>query len=144
MDIADLQRQAMAAREYAVAIGPPDPVEAARSIRMRVPTEHEIKLAALRAGVDRLTDAAAPAVLERALLVQAIIGWSNLQCADVLPADGLPGAEHAPAPTEPLAFAPAAVSLLLDAQPAWADTLQRGLYARLKQRAAQRESAAKN
>ena len=86
MDLADIKRQALAAREFSLTVG------GTRHITLRAPTQHEIVLAARRAGLHLLDeDAAAQVLLQRSLLLLAVVSWAAVLLADVLPA-------HEPAP----------------------------------------------
>ena len=51
MDLSDLKRQATAAREFSVAVGGD---VAPRHITLRIPTEHELNLAARRVVLSEL------------------------------------------------------------------------------------------
>ena len=132
MDLADLKRQATAAREFSVSVGTP-----ARHITLRTPTEHELTLAARRAGMHNATDdVAATLVLERALVCASVVAWSGVTVGDVLPASDQ--AE------QPLAFEAGAVPLLLDAQNDWAQALWVALIERLAERRVKKDTAEKN
>lgn len=136
MDLEYIRRKALAAREYTLTVGP---AHAPRTIHLRLPTDYDVRLAGARGRVGGLADVAATIVLERALLVLAIVGWSGVVCTDLLPsAAGTPGAD------EPFAFEPGAAEALLDAQPAWADAIWHDLVQRLSERNARAEAAAKN
>lgn len=133
-DLADLARQALAARDISVTVGPPD---APRHITLRVPTQYQTALAARRAGLHMATpEPAAALVLERQLQTGAVVGWHGVLVGDVLP-------QH-PQAAEPLPFDAAAVELLLDAQPQWGSVALQALMDKMAQRAQVQEAAAKN
>lgn len=132
MDLDYIKRKALAKREYTAKVGPED---AQRTIQMRLPTEHEITLASLRSGIAGMADAAAVAVLQRALVVQSVVGWSGVLCSDLLP--GVEGDHELP-------FETGAVSELLDAQHEWGQVLADELYTRLAERRKIRDAATKN
>ncbi len=129
MDLADIQRQALAAREL------PAPAQAAGRVTatLRVPTRHEVQLVLRRCRAH--DDSAATLVVERALLEQALVAWAGVQVRDVLP--GHPNDDAMP-------HEPGAVSLLLDAQPDWAQAWGSALFARMSQASQIQEAAEKN
>lgn len=134
MDLSDLKRHAIAAREFSVPVGAPD---APRHITLRMPTQHEVVLAARRSGLHGVDeDAAAHIVLQRTLLQLAMAGWSGVVVGDVLP-------DH-PEAAQPLEWSAGAAELLLDAQPDWGQTLGGALMERMAARKAQKDTAAKN
>lgn len=136
MELADLKAKAIGARSFSAAVGPPD---APRTIHLRAPTQHELRLASLRAGVGTMADAAAMAVLERALVVLAVVGWAGVTCADLAPV-----LESDPSATDAAPFEPGATELLLDAQPEWGEQLWRVLLEHITERSQRRDEAAKN
>lgn len=132
MELADLKRFALAAREFSHSVGDP-----ARQISLRVPTQHQIDLAARRSGLSSLSDdQAANVVLSRSLLLLGVVGWSGITVGDVLPGN----AQSA----EPLPWEAGAVELLLDAQPEWAQEMYEALIEQLLSRKALKDTAAKN
>jgi hypothetical protein len=134
MELEDLKRLALAARQFDVTVGPED---APRYISLRLPTQHEVVLATRRAGLHRMADdMAAHVVLQRALLVSSVIAWSRVTVGDVLP-----GSAQA---DELLVYEAGAVELLLDAKPDWEEELGAELLNRLVQRRAVQDTAAKN
>lgn len=134
MDLADIKRQANAAREFVVEVGA---ANAPRHLTLRAPTAFEVKVAALRSGVAGIqNDQAAIVVLQRALLVAAVVGWVGVCVGDVLKG-------HANA-TDALDWDASAVELLLDAQPEWAEALGSALLDRMAQRREDRDTAEKN
>jgi len=131
-EIADLRRAFEAAREFTNYVGPDQ--DAKRSVTLRTPTDHQVKLAALRAGIESMADPAALALLERALLEVAIVGWANLQQSDIVDtasADAMP-------------FDAALVAPLLDAHPDWFTKCVTDLFERLAARTAAKARASKN
>jgi hypothetical protein len=133
VELADLKAKAIGARSFSAAVGPPD---APRTIHLRTPTQHELRLASLRAGVGGMSDAAAMAVLERALLVLSVVGWAGVACADLAPVQS--GADDA------AEFEPGATELLLDTHPEWGEQLWLVLVEHITERGQRREAAAKN
>lgn len=130
MDVGDIQRRAAAAREFEHAIGE-------RRFRLRIPTAHEVQVEMLRAGGDDPgRQMVALAVMQRAIMERAIVGWSGVTSADLLPDET--GA------TDSVEHAPVLVALLLDAQPAVADELTNVLIQRVAERNARIEAARKN
>lgn len=131
MELDDIRRQALAAREFPVVIE-----HATRVITctLRIPTRHETRVALQRAGP--ADDAARLLVAERLLLEGALVAWSGVRVCDVL-------AEHDPADLQ-MPFDRGAVPLLLDAQPAWASALGLQLVDRMAQRNAAQDTATKN
>lgn len=128
MDLATLQQRALAAREITHTLGEIE-------YRLRLPTGHEVLLAAHRTGVVGQATGAAYLVLMRAVLEGALIGWQGLRVRHVLPADG----DNAPLPYEP-----GAVATVLDARPVDAQALGDVLAERMAQRAAALEADRKN
>jgi len=134
MDLSDLKRHAIAAREFAVPVGAQD---APRHITLRLPTQHEVVLAARRSGLHGVEeDAAAHIVLQRALLQLAMVAWAGVVVGDVLPGH--------PEAAQPLEWSAGAAELLLDAQTDWAHTLGNALMERMAERKAAKDTAAKN
>ena len=118
-DIADLQRKANAAREFVVRVG-------AASYTLRLPTEHETRVAALRArGTTDEADPAFSDVLVRSLLERALVAWDGVTCAMLAPGAG----------PEPASLVPGAAALLLDNQPEAAQALTLAFVERSAQRA---------
>jgi hypothetical protein len=129
MDLQTLQQRALAAREIGHSVGGID-------YRLRVPTKHEVQVAAYRAGVANKSDAAAYVVLMRSVLQAAIIGWQGARVGHVVS-----GGDDA---ATPLPWSVDAVPLLLDARPAHAEALTDALNAGIAQREAALEADAKN
>lgn len=135
MDLQTLQQRALAARELSHTICHD---HGDITYRLRVPTRHEVLLAAQRSGAMQVAgDRAALLVTQRAVLEQAVIGWTGARVRHVLPDDQ---AE----PDAPLVWEPGAVPLLLDALPEHAQALADLINQRMAQRAAAVEADAKN
>jgi hypothetical protein len=130
MELADIQRRAAAAREFEHPVGE-------RSFRLRIPTQHEVQVEVLRAGGGDLgKEHVALALMQRAVLERAIIGWQGVTTADLLPGEQL---EY-----ETADFASMLVPLLLDAMPDVARELTEALIAMAAERNAKIEAARKN
>lgn len=129
MDLQDLQQRALAARETSHTLGE-------ITYRLRLPTSHEVLLAAHKAGVVGQAVGAAYLVLMRSVLEGAIVGWQGVRVGDVAP-----GGDDAAAP---LPWAAGAVPLVLDARPADERALADLLSQRMAERAAALEADAKN
>lgn len=134
MDLYDLAAKARAARQFTVVLGAAD---APRTITLHAPTQHEVTVAGLRAGVGKASDPAAMPLLQRALLCAAVTGWAGVLCTDLVPDLKAGGQDEAP-------FGPGATELLLDANPLWEQSLWIQLAEVLATRVARTESAAKN
>ena len=131
MDLADIQRQALAARQFQAVASAAAPQGAYATLR--IPTRHEVQLAMRRAGPE--SDAGRMVTLERGLLESAVVGWGCIQVSHILP-------DHPNA--DPLPFDPAAVPLLLDAQPDWAQAWGIALFDRMQASRQVQEAAEKN
>lgn len=131
--LADLQARALKAREFTHVIGE-------RSLTLRTPTRHDVRQTL---HTQRLLDGGgslmALQLLQHALLLRAVVGWTGLRVRDVLP-----GAEANADDAAPLPWSPEAVALYLDAQPDDADALGAELFARANVRNAAIEEDAKN
>lgn len=125
-DINDLRRKAQAAREF---IAQFDEL----SFTLRLPTQHELKVEALRSTASGM-DPAQSTVLVRALLEKAVIGWSGVTCEHLAPHGGPELAE----------LVPGAVALLLDSQPEVAAGLMDAFVDHMNERATRKDEAAKN
>jgi hypothetical protein len=127
-DIADLQRKAQAAREFTVKVG-------AAAYTLRLPTEHEKRLAVLRArGALDGEDPASTEVIIRALVEAALVRWDGVTCAMLAPGAG----------PEPAELLPGAAALLLDNQPETAHALALEFIERSAQRQQHAQAAEKN
>lgn len=129
MDLQDLQRRAQAARETVHSIG-------CVTYTLRLPTSHEVLLAAHKAGVVGQAVGAAYLLLMRAVLEAAVVGWQGVRVGDVAP-----GGDDAAAP---LPWDAGAVPLLFDAKPGHESALRDVLSARMAERATALEADAKN
>lgn len=133
MDLQALQQRALAARELTHTIGEIE-------FRLRVPTRHEVLLAAQRAGALASTgDRASLLITQRAVLEAAVVGWTGARVRHVLPLEHAEGEGEAPLPWEP-----GAVPLLLDARPDDAQQLADIVSQRMAKRDAAVEADAKN
>lgn len=129
MDAAELRRLIDGARSAQHVAG-------ACSFDLRAPSQHEISVAVLRRRRDGDGTAVGRELIARAMLELAVVGWSGVTAADFVP----------DAPPEPVAFDPALVPALLDAEhngPLVSDLLGAvtALLERLRDRA---EAAEKN
>lgn len=130
MDLADLKRRSLAARETSHEID-------GRAFTLRVPTRHETTVAVRRASAGAGGDEAAVYVIvRRNLLEAAIVRWSGVKVGDMLPGEGDAGDDY---PHEP-----GAVPFLLDAQTDWAAELSDKLVELIAARNSLQDSAAKN
>ena len=128
MDLADIKRKAEAARQFVVQVE-------GRSFTLRLPTQHEIEVEAVRARLhDGGADPAQLTVMKRTLLERGVVQWSGVTCEQLAPGAGADDAE----------LSREAVCLLLDAEPELAATLDAEFVARLAERNAKRAEAAKN
>ena len=131
--LADLRRAFEAAREFTLYVGP-EHANPRRSVTLRTPTEHQVRLAALRSRAGALgSSEVLHAQLERDLLEHCICNWAGMQAADIVEGQG-----------GDLPFAPAVVPLLLDAQPGWFTVPAAELLRRLADRQERAEAGAKN
>lgn len=132
-DIADLTRKALAAREFTVPVG-------AASFTLRLPTEHEKRVASLRArGVVKVgerpnEDPAFNEVVLRALLEAAVVQWSGITADMLAPGGG----------TEAVDVVPGAAALLLDNQPETAQALTLAFIYRMADREQHAQELEKN
>jgi hypothetical protein len=134
MDLADLKRLATAAREISVAVGG---ATAPRRITLRLPTQHQLVLSARRSGLHNLQDdAAAHVVLQRNLLLLAMVAWSGVLVSDVLPGH--------PQDVEPLDFSTESAELWIDAHPDWEAELSSALMTEMASRKQIQDTATKN
>ena len=125
-DINDLRRKAQAAREFTMSVG-------VRGFTLRIPTQHELKVEALRSTASGM-DPAQSTVLVRSLLEKSIVSWSGVVCEDLAPGGGPESAE----------LLDGCVALLLDQQPEVASALMDAFVDRMNERAALQGAAAKN
>ncbi len=131
MDMEDIKRFALAARQFSVEVEP------GVHVTLRAPTRHELQMASAR------SEATGGSVVSlvawrRDLSVRAVVVWSGVRVGHVLP-------DHADAnPDEPLPFDQELVAELLDAQPEWEALLADALFKRLGERSQRKDEAAKN
>lgn len=103
MDLSTLQARARAARQFQHTLGE-------ITYTLLIPEQHDILVAAQRTGALRADgDAAASLLLNRAVLLDAVVGWTGARVGHILPDDAEAGT--------PLAWEPDAVPLLLGARP---------------------------
>ena len=126
MDIAAIKERARAARSISVLSGP-------RAYTLLLPTAHEMEIAVASRGEGE----AGVVTFLRAQVERALIGWEGVTLSDFDPAAGDAGAQRVP-------FAAELVPELLDALPEDAALLRDQLVARLAERRARVEAAAKN
>lgn len=131
MDLADLKARALAAREYAhtTAAGP--------ILTLRVPTTHEMLLVARETGYTGGAQALVEHLLmHREMLVRAIVRWAGVKAHHIAP--------DVQEPDELVPCTAEAVRMWLDANPAEAEPLLKGLVERVAARSQAVEAAAKN
>jgi hypothetical protein len=130
MDLDTLKARTLAAREISHPIGE-------LVYRLRLPTQHDVLLAARRSGATgAAADGTGLLILQRTLIEAALIGWQGLRVGHLLPDD--------PEAASPLAWEPGAVALLLDARPGDAQALADALSEQMATRKQAREADAKN
>lgn len=138
MDLHELASKARAARQTTITLGPSD---APRTFTLLAPTDHQVQVAALRAGMSFAStpaqNSAADVISRRAMLCDAIIGWTGVTCADLAGALKHGGAE-------PFEWQGGASELLLDNRPEWADQLWLALASAITRLRTERDTAAKN
>lgn len=134
MDALEIQERVLRAREFR------HPVANGRvTATLRVPTPHEAEVAAVSFAGTRQGFVQA----QRLVLEQALVGWSGVTTADLLP----PGAREGVSLEELQAAVPyhaALVPVLLDAEPKWAREWWAKLLERIEARNKARDTAAKN
>lgn len=124
-ELAELRRLAEAARTVEHTVG-------VMRFTLRLPTPHEITLAAAR--VPAVPRAELVLRTARPLVAQAIIAWEGVRESDLAPS----------APEEPLPASAEAAELLFDARPDVYDDLRELLFERISLRHSQIEGDAKN
>lgn len=125
MELDQIERIARASREFT------DTFEGV-TVTMRIPTRHEVRLAIAQSPAE--TPEARLLKAQRAMLIDAVVGWSGVQVKHLVPdvpEDG--GVDHHRS----------AVEILLDAQPHWAERWQELLVNRMAERRSVEESAEK-
>lgn len=133
MELADIRRKALAARAFTKEVG-------GVTFSLRVPTQHESSTLYLRCATHQgAMDPASLVRWQRAILLQAIVGWSGAKVHHTL-SDLVDTEEGA----SDLAFEPGAAEVLLDAQPEWEEALVSELLERRAKRLEREEAAAKN
>jgi len=128
MDLADIKRRAMAAREAPVTAG-------GFTFTLRLPTQYEIDVEAARARLHGgEIDPAHLVIIRRRLLEQAVVAWSGVTWEHLAAGSGSTAAD----------ISQDAVALLLDSQPELAAELDAEFVSRLADRNTKRAEAAKN
>ena len=128
MDLEYIARKALAARQFDQVVGP-------ATFTLRTPTKLDSSIAYAQAMGAAKRDGSAGLRFERAVALLAVVGWSGVLVRHVLP-------EHQG--DEPFAFEPGAAEVLFDAQPEWEASLLQALMARIAERQAVEDTAAKN
>ena len=128
MDLDYIRRKAMAARQFECAAGP-------ASFTLRLPTKLESSIAYAGAHSAGRADSSAGLRFERALGVQAVVGWSGVLVRHAL---------HAHEGDESFDFEPGAAEVLFDAQPEWEGVILQALMTRVAERQAAEDTAEKN
>jgi hypothetical protein len=129
-DLEYIARKALAARQFEQVAGPV-------TFSMQLPTKLESSIAYAQSLVaSGRRDAVANLRFQRALVLQAVVGWRGVLVQHVLP-------RH-PDPAEVFEFEPGAAEVLLDAQPEWETELLQALLGRVAAREAAEDSAEKN
>lgn len=128
MDLADIKRRAVAAREA--------PFTARGfTFTLRLPTQYEIDVEAARARLHGgEIDPAHLTIIRRRLLERAVVAWSGVTWEHLAPGSGGAVAD----------ISQAAVALLLDSEPELAAELDAEFVSRLADRNTKRAEAAKN
>lgn len=144
MDLSDIHRQALAAREFTETID-------GATFTLRLPTRLDSRIALTRvlaAHPGETNNDVLALRVERESLIQAIVGWTGVPMHWVLPgATAEPPLEACvsdAAPPAQFAYSPQCVALLLDTQPDHAETLGRELFNRVRRRNGVLDTAAKN
>lgn len=127
MDLDYIRRKAQAARQFEHVVGP-------ATFTLQVPTKLQSSIAYAQAAGAR--DAATGVRFERALAVVAVVGWAGVLVRHVLPAHE--------AGDEAFAYEIGAAELLFDAQPEWEVAVLQAVMARVAERSAVEDTAAKN
>lgn len=126
MELADIKRKALAARQFSVEVAP-------ATFTLTIPTKLESSVAYMEAAGTK--GRSSMLRLQRALVVLAVTGWAGVQIKHVLP--DYSGDDS-------FAFEEGATETLLDAQPAWEEKLTTALLDKIAERKAAEDTAAKN
>jgi hypothetical protein len=129
MELEDIKRAALKQRRFEVVAGP-------ATFALLVPTKLESTLAYTGATRGGALEGVAMLRFQRDLVLQAVVGWSGVTLGHVL--------GEVPEAAEALAWEPGAVALVLDANPAWEEAATVALVARMTERRAAWDTAAKN
>lgn len=126
MELADIRRNALAARQFSVEVAP-------ATFTLTIPTHMESSIAYSKATIGGKFDGGAQLRFQRALILTAVSGWTGVLLRHVLNEGD-----------EPIDFEPGAVDLLMDAQPEWESALVSELLDKMAERKAKEDTAAKN
>ena len=132
MDLAEIQRQALAAREISIVID-------GASFTLRLPTRLDSQVALARvlaANKGETNDHVLALRIERETLLQAVSGWSGVPARWLVP-----DADPADAPCE---FGRGLVAVLLDERPDICEQLGKTLFESMRLHNERRDTAAKN
>jgi hypothetical protein len=133
MDLADIKRVAIAAREF-THVFEKDATKV--TFTLRLPTPFEAECVAVGGGVGMRGARDSFVRAQRGITELAIVGWTGMYVRDLLP-----GHKHG---DDELPFEPAAVSLVLDERRDIAEALWDPLVEKLEARNKAREATAKN
>lgn len=128
MDLDYIRRKSIAARQFECAAGP-------ATFTLRLPTKLESSIAYAGAHSAGRADSSAGLRFERALGVQAVVGWSGVLVRHAL---------HSHEGDELFEFEPGAAEVLFDAQPEWEGVILQALMTRVAERQAAEDTAEKN
>lgn len=131
MDLDQIKRQAQAARQFELAVGPV-------VFCLEAPTKLESSVCYMEATGGKGASAAGMLRFQHALAQLCITGWRGVVVGHMLP--GLDAQEA----SAPFAFEPGAAEVLLEAQPEWASAVVNALMDKVAQRVAVEDTAAKN
>lgn len=126
MDNAAIKAAVEASRRVTETVG-------GRTFTLRLPTQHEVEMAYLRARGDGNHEAATSACM-RFLLERSIVGWTEVVTTDLVP----------DVPPEPVPWSADLVPIFLDVQSEIADELKEKFSARLNARQKKTAEAQKN
>jgi hypothetical protein len=128
MELADIKRNALAARMVSVEVAP-------ATFALTLPTNMQSSIAYTQALRGGSFDSAAQIRFQRGLLLDAVTGWSGVLLRHVL-------LDHQG--DDALDFELGAVELLMDAKPDWESQLISALLDGVAERKAKEDTAAKN
>lgn len=104
------------------------------TFRLRIPTRQEVRAAVRNERLETADGGIVLALLQHALLRNAIVGWTGVRSCHVAPVED----------QTPLPWSVGAVELWIDSNPDAADILGSGLLSRLNQRTDRLDAEAKN